>query len=180
MDESIKCIVENNIGLMEIINILIATINVIAVIAFFIIEKKSQKKDKVNNYNLSWYKLIDIPERTKSLNNIVNEAKEQLEELRNSEIDNLNERKKLSKKLIVNFLKKIIEEKNTITPIMKCIDENKNKEISMKLNNLREFHDEKLINEALINNKIPDYDGFIDIKNTIIETYYKIGKNFLE
>jgi hypothetical protein len=44
----------------------------------------------------------------------------------------------MSENLIISFTKRIIEEKNIITPIMKCIDDENNVLISKKLNELRE------------------------------------------
>ena len=180
MNEVINCVINDKISWVEIVNIVIATINVGAVILFFIFEKSRQKKDKLNDYNLSWYKLINIPQRTDNLNEIIDTEISKLESLKNNSELNLNKRKIESQKLIVEFNKKIISEKNIITPIMKCISEESNKEITKKLNNLRELHDNNLINSALLNNNIIDYSDFIDLKNEIIETYYKIGKKFLK
>lgn len=180
MNEVINCVVNDNINWVEIVNIVIATINVSAVILFFVFEKARQKKDKLNDYNLSWYKLINIPQRTDNLNDIIDTEISKLESLKNNDETDLNKRKKESRELIVEFNKKIISEKNIITPIMKCISEESNKEITTKLNSLRELHDNNLISSALLNNNIIDYSDFIDLKNDIIETYYKIGKKFLK
>lgn len=180
MVNSIECVVNSDINWVEIVNVLIATINVGAVILFFIFERNRQKKDKINDYNLSWYKLINISERTKILNDIVNDEISKLEALKNNDETDLNKRKSESQSLIVDFTKKIINEKNIISPIMKCIDEDSNKEISKKFNDLRELHDTCLINSALLNNKVIDYSDFINLKNSIIETYYNIGKQYLK
>jgi hypothetical protein len=94
MKETVECIVSNNISWIEILNIVIATVNVGAVILFFIFEKKRQKKDKINEYNLSWYKMIDIPERTSQLDTIVKDGIIFLEELNNNPEKNLDKRKK--------------------------------------------------------------------------------------
>ena len=71
MNEVINCVINDKISWVEIVNIVIATINVGAVILFFIFEKSRQKKDKLNDYNLSWYQLINIPQRTDNLNEII-------------------------------------------------------------------------------------------------------------
>lgn len=179
MEEAISCIIENQTSWIEIINIVIATINVGAVIIFFIYENNRQKKDKLNNYNLSWYKLINLPDRTNMLNNIVNEEISKLDELTNNSETNLESRKKEAEKLIVDFNNKIINEKNIISPIMKCVSEQGNKEIIIKLNELREIHDNKLISSAILGDKC-DYSDFIELKNGIIECYYNIGEKFIK
>lgn len=166
--------------MIEILNIVIATINVGAVILFFVLENKRQKKDKLNEYNLSWYKMINIPERTKRLDTIIKVSIANLETLRESKETDLTKRKNESEKLIVSFTNEIIEEKNIITPILKCIDDDSNKNISKKFNDLREMHGSSLINEALLNNKLIDYSDFINLKNSIIEMYYNLGKSFLK
>ena len=61
MQEVINCNLNAKTDWIDIVNLGIALINVIAVILFFIIEKKKQKQEKINDYKLSWYKLIDIP-----------------------------------------------------------------------------------------------------------------------
>ncbi len=179
MNEVVKCVVNSNTSWIEVANITIATINVLAVIAFFIYEKKKLKKDKVNEYKLSWYKLIDIPKRVDSLNEFVVDAKARLEKLKNSDVDNLNKRKEISQKLITDFDKKIISEKNIITPILKCVSDESNREITKLFNDLMELHDNQLINAAILSNGIIDYSNFIDLKNSIVEKYYKIGEIFL-
>lgn len=180
MPENFRCVVENNINLTEIISVIIASINVAAVIAFFIYEKIRQKKDKINEYNLTWYKLINISERTNVLNSLIEEEILKLEELRNDTETDITKRKSKSEKIIIQFDKKIINEKNIITPIMKCISEENNKEISSKFNKLMALHDTTLINKAVLNNGIIDYSDFIDQKNLIIENFYTLGKNFLK
>lgn len=178
MQEVINCNLNSKTDWIDIVNLGIALINVIAVIFFFIIEKKKQKQEKINDYKLSWYKLIDIPERTKNISSILENQIKLLEEFKNNTETDLNKRKQIAQKLIIEFSQKIIEEKNIIVPVMKCVDENGNKELCNLLNNLREQHDTTLINNSTLNQD-NNYSDFIDLKNTIIETYYKIGRKFL-
>ena len=177
--EVMKCVMENNMldNIANIATLLISFLNLIFVVLFYAKDRKEHKKEKQQNYKSSWLNMINVKERIENLNFIITETKKLSIEIFNNKEDSLEQRKLIMQSSLSTLDNLLINEKNKFSYLLKCIDQNKNKEMCKLYN---EYQDEYMhVLECAVLEKNLDYSVLQDILNMITEMYYNLGINIL-
>ena len=178
--DSVKCIVENSKinEWADIATVVISFINLIFIVAIAFYDKFTNKKNKIIKYKYDWYKMIEVDKRIANLENLINDIKKELEKLCNSSEDNFNKRKKIMEKSIEKINNVFHTEKSIFSPLLKCINEDKNIYISVLYNEFEDIYME-LFQDAFMK-KNSEFNKLYEYRTRIAEVFYDTGINLIK
>ncbi len=179
-DVVVKCISENSLleSISDIAVVVISLINLGFVIGFYFKDKANEKREKIKKYKYDWFKMIDVRKRVDSLNILNSTIKQKADELHNSTEDSLEKRKTMMGEYLNNINTVIFSEKNSYTYLLRCIDENENREITRLYNNYQEEYMSILLKAEA--KEEYDVSKLTDISSEISKRFYEFGINLIK
>lgn len=183
--EAISCVVENDNmdfvinTVFAIINAIVAIINIGLLLHFNLEQKKEKCIERKINYNVSWYNTIDLNQRVNSIEDIIRTTTMNIIELNNNTEDAVSKRRKIAEPYINYYDDKLIEEKNKVNNIIKCIDEKSASEICEIFRHMQDELSE-LINQAVGGQCSLSFADLENIKAKLVTKYYEVGEKIID
>lgn len=176
----VKCICNGSYmdNVSNIATVIISLINLIFVICIYFKDKKNKKEEKLKQYKYDWFRMIDVRERVKNLNDLNLVIKQKVDSLYNDKEDSLERRKELMSDILTEIDCNIFSEKDNYTYLLKCIDVNRNAEITKLYN----AYQEEYMNILLKAKAREEYDisSLNDLSAEISEKFYAIGIDLIK
>lgn len=173
--EVINCVLNNSNfdNATNIITLIVSILNLIFIVLFYVRDKKEHKKEKNRDYKNSWFNMVNVKERIKNLNNIINNVKDFSLKILENEEDSLEKRKELMQKSLEKLNGEFVNEKNSFTYLLRCIDDEKNQQLCKLYNDFQDSY-MKILESAVLKDTL-DYSSLQSVLSKITELYYNLG-----
>lgn len=177
--DNIKYVVDNNWleTAASIVTLVIGALNLLFIFIVHITDKKEKKIQAKKDYNFNWYKMIHVDKRISNLNKIIDMVNESCMNIKNSQNDSLDDRRKMQKELIKNIDKLFIDEKRKFTQIISSVDNKEYIELRNLYNDFQEKYGEVFTNAVA--GEEYDFTNLNNITTQIVKKYYDLGNKLL-
>lgn len=177
--DNIKYVVDNNWLEIaaSIVTLVIGALNLLFIFIVHITDKKEKKIQAKKDYNFNWYKMIHVDKRISNLNRIIDMVNESCMNIKNSQNDSLDDRRKMQKELIKNIDKLFIDEKRKFTQIISSVDNKEYIELRNLYNDFQEKYGE-VFTKAVAGEEY-DFTNLNNITTEIVKKYYNLGNKLL-
>lgn len=177
--DNIKYVIDNNWleTAASIVTLVIGALNLLFIFIVHITEKKEKKIQAKKDYNFNWYKMIHVDKRISNLNKIIDMVNQSCMNIKNSQNDSLDDRRKMQKELIKNIDKLFIDEKRKFTQIISSVDNKEYIELRNLYNDFQEKYGEVFTNAVA--GEEYDFTNLNNITTQIVKKYYDLGNKLL-
>lgn len=177
--DNIKYVVDNNWleTAASIVTLVIGALNLLFIFIVHITDKKEKKIQAKKDYNFNWYKMIHVDKRISNLNKIIDMVNQSCMNIKNSQNDSLDDRRKMQKELIKNIDKLFIDEKRKFTQIISSVDNKEYIELRNLYNDFQEKYGEVFTNAVA--GEDYDFTNLNNITTQIVKKYYDLGNKLL-
>lgn len=177
--DNIKYVVDNNWleTAASIVTLVIGALNLLFIFIVHITDKKEKKIQAKKDYNFNWYKMIHVDKRISNLNKIIDMINQSCMNIKNSQNDSLDDRRKMQKELIKNIDKLFIDEKRKFTQIISSVDNKEYIELRNLYNDFQEKYGEVFTNAVA--GEDYDFTNLNNITTQIVKKYYDLGNKLL-
>ena len=165
----------------DVLVMIISFINLVFIVAFYIIDQKNRKSDQKINYKFFWYKDYVLKDAINIIGEHIDNCKNILDECKQYKLStpNVDEYSRyLQETTIWKFNKSNNNTKTRISELLKAMDGEISEDIIEEFRNIQDLFTERIQN---VNSDIDSLYGEIaEKKPNLMNTLYKYGLNIIK